>query len=559
MNHLFQGIRILYVILFLTLTQSLFAQKGILVEYQRSNNNKIMEAQDPILVYASDSQTTITSRKIMNGERKTPYEVLFIKRPTNSYYKLTNLDAQKQLATLDSTVINKQQFEITKERKKILGYTCYRAKTSINSNSIDVWYTTELNLKGGPSELGQNLGFVLEVVRNGNSAITASKIEQVKSFPSSVSLPSTLDLVDDLTYKDLLWKSRFIQIPIFNKQKISFSDNSKSDSILRFASGTVIVKKVKIPKITAGQDVFIQVTEQSKGDAYDRTGSVFIIPEDQGISFLDGMKNGMNTLPIYNNGNGKDYQGVIRTANYTPILELMRFFTPFGVSQFNYLKLKDKNWQDSVLYRQDIGELASAISDKDVYVGAFIGNYDKNGHEVSVEITIHPGSDNHKSLKKLLPIFNSTNVMEMGGQEYGTMFNKEKGLEVTFELKEEAKNVQLRYITTGHGGWGDGDEFVPKTNSIYLNDQLAFSYTPWRNDCGSYRLSNPASGNFANGLSSSDLSRSNWCPGTVTYPIYIDLGVLKAGKHTIRVQIPQGENEGTSFSSWNVSGVLLYD
>lgn len=551
--------RILYLLLSLFLSQSLMAQKGILVEYQRSSNNKILESQDPTLVYANTEQTVITSRKIVNGEAKTPYEVFVVKRPSNAYYKLTQITAQQQIATIDSSAINKQKLEITTESKKILGYTCYRARTTVNSNSIDIWYTTELKIKGGPSDLGQNLGFVLEVVRNGNSAVTASKIEHLKTWPQALSLPANLTYVDDLTYKDLLWKSRFIQIPIFKNEKISFSDDSKSDSILRFAQGTVIVKKVKIPKIAAGQNVFIQLIEKSKGDAYDRTGSVFIIPQDQQLSFLDGMQQGMNTLPLYDNGNGKKYQGVVRTANYTPILELMRFFTPFGVSQFNYLKLKGKTWQDSVVYRQDITELASAISDQEVYVGTFIGNYDKNGHEVSLELTVHPGFDNKQGLKKLLPIFNTTNVMEMGGQEYGTMFDKEKGLEVTFELKEDASNVQLRYVTTGHGGWGNGDEFVPKTNSLFLNGTALFSYTPWRNDCGSYRLSNPASGNFSNGLSSSDLSRSNWCPGTVTYPIFIDIGDLKAGKHTVRVQIPQGESEGTSFSSWNVSGVLVYD
>ena len=551
--------RILYLLLSLFLSQSLMAQKGILVEYQRSSNNKILESEDPTLVYANAEQTVITSRKIVNGEAKTPYEVFVVKRPSNAFYKLTQITAQQQIATIDSSAINKQKLEITTESKKILGYTCYRARTTVNSNSIDIWYTTELKIKGGPSDLGQNLGFVLEVVRNGNSAVTASKIEHLKTWPQALSLPANLTYVDDLTYKDLLWKSRFIQIPIFKNEKISFSDDSKSDSILRFAQGTVIVKKVKIPKIAAGQNVFVQLTEKSKGDAYDRTGSVFIIPQDQHLSFLDGMQQGMNTLPLYDNGNGKKYQGVVRTANYTPILELMRFFTPFGVSQFNYLKLKGKTWQDSVLYRQDISELASAISDREVYVGTFIGNYDKNGHEVSLELTVHPGFDNKHALKKLLPIFNTTNVMEMGGQEYGTMFDKEKGLEVTFELKEDASNVQLRYVTTGHGGWGNGDEFVPKTNSLFLNGSALFSYTPWRNDCGSYRLSNPASGNFSNGLSSSDLSRSNWCPGTVTYPIFIDIGRLKAGTHTLRVQIPQGESEGTSFSSWNVSGVLVYD
>jgi GLPGLI family protein len=332
--------RIIYLFFSLFLTQSLSAQNGILVEYQRSSNNKIIETQDPTLVYANAEQTIITSRKIMKGEAKMPYELFVIKRPSNAYYKMTQINAGKKIATIDSNAINKQNLEITKETKKILGYTCYRAKTSVNSNSIDIWYTTELKIKGGPSDLGQNLGFVLEVVRNGNSTITASKIEKLKTWPESLSLPNSLTYVDDLTYKDELWKSRFIQVPVFKNEKISFSDDSKSDSILRFANGTVIVKKVKIPKINPGQTVFVQLTEKSKGDAYDRTGSVFIIPQDQQQSFLNGMQKGMNTLPLYDNGNGKKYQGVIRTTNYSPILELMRFFTPFGVSQFNYLKLK---------------------------------------------------------------------------------------------------------------------------------------------------------------------------------------------------------------------------
>jgi hypothetical protein len=89
------------------------------------------------------------------------------------------------------------------------------------------------------------------------------------------------------------------------------------------------------------------------------------------------------------------------------------------------------------------------------------------------------------------------------------------------------KNAQLRYTTTGHGGWENGDEFVPKANSIFIDGKQIFSFIPWRTDCGSYRLYNPASGNFPDGLSSSDLSRSNWCPGTVTNPNFIPLGDLK--------------------------------
>ena len=272
---------------------------------------------------------------------------------------------------------------------------------------------------------------------------------------------------------------------------------------------------------------------------------------------MDGLKNGAKELPVYTNGNGKNYQGVVRTENYSPLLEVLRFFTPFGVKQYNTIQLKDKTWQESVPYRQDISDLRSVLDNQEVWVGINIGNYDKGGHKVSANITIHNEEDSKATALKVLPLFDTNNVMEMAGQEYATMFNSDKGLEINFSLTTAMKNAKLRYITTGHGGWENGDEFVPKRNTIILNQKEVFSFTPWRQDCGSYRLYNPASGNFPNGLSSSDYSRSNWCPGTVTNPIYIDLGNLEPGKYTLQIKIPQGATEGTSFSSWNVSGVLI--
>ena len=343
-----------------------------------------------------------------------------------------------------------------------------------------------------------------------------------------------------------------------------FSDEAKSnDSILKFAKGLILVRKIKFPEIKQGQKVFIDLQQNSNGDAYDRTGTAFIIPMDKSLSFLDGLQKGVKQLPIYMNGNQSEYQGVVATDNYSPLLELMRFFTPFGIKQYNYLELKDKKWHELTPYRQEITDLSSYLSGKELWVGMTIGNYDKGGHKVSMNITIHPEENTSEGslvLKEnnVLPLFNTVNVLEMEGQNYGSMFNTEKGLEVSFVLDKDVKGAQLKYITTGHGGWENGDEYLPKKNTILLDGKEIFSFIPWRQDCGSYRLFNPCSGNFADGLSSSDLSRSNWCPGTVTTPTYIDLGDLKAGKHTIQVQIPMGKPEGGSFSSWNVSGCLIW-
>lgn len=533
------------------------AQNNYKISYLKSSNGKVIVPQDAILLYSSPKENWLTSEEILSGKSVFPYEQTIIYPNKKSFLQYTQLNSQKTIATMDSLAIGKQEFEILPEFKSILGYKCQKAKTIINSNTIELWFTTSLKVYGAPTVLGQNLGLVLEMVRNGNFAITASKIEKINQFPVSFHTPKAASL-DMLTYKDMVWKSRFTTIPIFDKELVRFSEDAKSnDSILRYANGTILLKKVRIPIIPKSSTLFLALDEQSNGDAYDRTGSVFVIPQDQKISFLEALQNGIKNIPTYENGNSKLYHGVVRTDNYSPLLELMRFFTPFGIKNYNHITLKDKNWHEIVSYRQEISEYQTLLSEKECWIGVFIGNYDKGGHKISLNMTIHKEETNVSKPTFALPLFNTTNIMEMAGQEYGTMFNSPNGLIVNFTLPKDVQQAKLRYVATGHGGWENGDEFVPKKNTILLDEKVAHTFTPWRQDCGSYRLYNPASGNFPNGLSSSDYSRANWCPGTLTSPIYIDLGDLKAGNHSIRIVIPQGEPEGGSFSSWNVSGVLL--
>ena len=197
-----------------------------------------------------------------------------------------------------------------------------------------------------------------------------------------------------------------------------------------------------------------------------------------------------------------------------------------------------------------------------VLIGVCIGNYDKGGHKVSLTMEYYPGEEVKKNQHPVngwvCPLFNTVNIMEMAGQSYGGLFRRDS-LTVKFYVPEGVENVALKYITTGHGGWGGGDEFNQRENTLLLDDEVIMRYTPWRCDCATYRDYNPASGNFWNGISSSDLSRSGWCPGTISHPVYIPLPNLKNGWHVIKVAIPQGPNEGNSRSAWCVSGVLTGD
>lgn len=526
------------------------------ITYSSSANGKPSSNQNKTLVFTNALQTLITNEKDIKGEGSYPFEVSLINRTNLAQQLYTLLDRVNCLSTIDSNAIKNQQFELQEGTRQILGYNCKKAKTIVNSNTIEFWYTTDLPVKGAPTVLGQNLGLVLEMIRNGNFIISADEVKKAMytSPPQFKSVrPRILDL---LSYRDEIWRSRFTTIELFKDQVINFADTATiKPDVMRFANGTIVLRKVKFPSLADAGTIFLDLQEQSNGDAYDRTGTVFLIAVDKKQTFLDGLKKGASALPVFENGNGKKYQGVIATEDYSPAIELMRFFTPFGIKQYNHIQLKGKEWHQVVPYRQDITAYASLLDNQEVYVGVFIGNYDKGGHKINAAITVHRGGEDPP--KKVVSLFNTLNIMEMAGQEYATMFDQPAGLTVHFELKEDIKNAVLRYTATGHGGWGNGDEFVPKENTIILDGKTIFKMVPWREDCGSYRLFNPASGNFATGLSSSDLSRSNWCPGTVTNPFLIQLGNLPAGKHSLQVQIPQGAREGSSFNSWNVSGVIV--
>lgn len=455
----------------------------------------------------------------------------------------------------------------TNETALIQGYKCRKLTTSLRSNSIEIWYTTELGVKGTPAmAYGIPDGLVLKVVRNGNYEILASEVKLLKKNTESI-IPAELgESMDASLYKHRITENLITTVNVFSNEQISFGNeiinpsDTESEKTFKYSSGTVILKKVKLPKVADDTQLFVELYQHSAGDAYDRTGSVFMIPQDKERSFLEGLKNGTASLPSFKAKNEKSYQGVVATENFSPLVEIMRFFTSFGIGQFNdKVSVYGQQWEDSTLYKQDVTELLPLLQGE-CWIGVFIGNYDKGGHRASLKLKYYPGSmeATEKPAKKywVAPLFNTLNVMEMSGQEYGTMFENDS-LQVEVTIPEGVKNIQMRYITTGHGGWGGGDEFNQKMNTILLDGNTLFQFTPWRTDCATYRQYNPASGNFWNGVTSSDYSRSGWCPGTLTNPVFFPITTITPGKHKISVSIPLGKNEGGSFSAWNVSGILL--
>ena len=462
--------------------------------------------------------------------------------------------------------------------------------TSVNSNTLvfEMDERAPVNVNPLP-HYGLNKGVLLSYSRNGQLRLKLAKAEKVKARSGGI-LPTAVNAgkmpalhARRVTPRELdrIMKERLVVTTrIFDHEQICWGKRNDHvedgiqqmpyDTVLHFAGGTVILKRMFLPWFTNHYQHFIEVHQQSNGDAYDRTGSIFLLSGPLPHNFFDGINNHPDTLPIFVGRDGQRYQGMIATddGKYEPPVEWVRFFTPFGVGKFNE-RMKDLGiaWRDEAYYRQEITDLYHFYNGCDVVVGAWIGNYDAGGHLLTVEIKSYPNGytklDNSEEWSGYVkPLFNTCNVLEMAGQNYGKLFGTDS-LTVSFTIDTDffmAKSARLRYISTGHGGWGEGDEFVPKQNTILIDGKPGFAYTPWRQDCGCYRDLNPVSGNFWNGLSSSDFSRSGWCPGTATQPVYFDLTPWADGKeHTLTVAIPQGKPVEGMFSHWAVSGTLIVE
>lgn len=524
------------------------------ISYEQYKKNKKQDSEITIIYSDLISYLSDPEDKIKHyTDLKNRENVSTIKYSDKLYKNVTLFDSLPKPAFSDNP-------------ETILGYKCQYASYSYFSNKIEVWFTEDTKAKGSPYSrfLPKPNALALKIVINGDRKIIAKSIEEVENYIDQKYDPKEAQQVTKAEFDEIKINSKFIKLKVFEEETINFDKNIKpaqeeilkTDTTYHFSKGSVIMKKIKLTDdLKSSGMIFAKLRCRSNGDAYDRTGSVFIISENEKISVLDAYQFGLDKLPVSTDNKERKYQGITRNKEYDPVVEIMRFITSFGSDYFNDKnKINNYNWDDDVVYKQEISSLIP--NDKDeIWVGVFVGNYDKGGHKVSLDLDFHPGyseNDSVKVTKYIQPLFSTVNTLEMSGQNYGKLFDNDT-LSVEFNINEKIEDLQLLFTTTGHGGWGGGDEFNPKLNQVFVDGVEVFKIYPWRTDCATYRLSNPASGNFSNGVSSSDLSRSNWCPAMLTPPYLIPLDSLQQGKHTVEIVIDQGKDKG---NAWNVTGVL---
>lgn len=365
---------------------------------------------------------------------------------------------------------------------------------------------------------------------------------------------------------------------VFKNQPLNFGGQKGTDAeAVRLMSGRVVYKKVTMPTFRKGTDVKVKLTVRSNGDRWDKSGSCFVVSDPKKLSILSITEKEAK-FPKDSYIDDK-YAGYVAGENYNPVVELMRFMTPFGVGHYSDNKVKNRRpvyiptWEKQVVWEHDITDLESLVTGT-FYIGVWIDSWTAEGYDFDLELIY----SNRKQQKvTVLPLVNT--IPYVGGQQIPDNF-AHKELEKIFLLKKNIKNVKLHYITTGHGGHSGGDEFIKLKNSVYFDNKLVLDTIPWRDDCASFRRFNPTSGvwlkkdsvSYINSktnkydikeieerLASSDLSRSNWCPGSSVEPMVVKLNDLKAGSHVLCIKIPATPIDGDKLNHWLISAYLTYD
>lgn len=380
-------------------------------------------------------------------------------------------------------------------------------------------------------------------------------------------------------------------LQVFDKTNVFFRPDSftnytpaNADGVIRLVNGRIILKKITLPDYKRNVDVKLKVTVASNGDRWDKSGSCFVLPKESVINLIS-IAEGKNAFPAVDSLRYEKMIGIVPGKDYVPTIELMRFMTPFGVGYYSSdndsLSSRRRpvyipKWEKCVTWEQDITDLYPAL-DKEAYVGIYIDTWTPEGYVASMDIDVKESKVACDALPKR-HVKSLMNTVYYIGQTYPDIFSR-KDVVMDFDLPKAAKNVRLKYIVTGHGGHSGGDEFVEKRNIISVDGKEVLNFIPWRDDCASFRRFNPATGvwliprvaayigekgyetkEVKEPLASSDLSRSNWCPGSDVMPEEAVVGDLSAGKHSFKVSIPEAQQvDGNKLNHWLVSAYLVWE
>lgn len=309
----------------------------------------------------------------------------------------------------------------------------------------------------------------------------------------------------------------------------------------RLDGGRLLTAHVNCPTFKKQPRVWARVSLKSAGDPWDKQGALLLLSADK----------------------------------TEPAVELMRFFTPFGVGHYSDQERTDEyrpvyipHWEDSVSWEVDVTHLLPLLQG-DVELGVHVDTWTDEGYRVSARLDFEASKAQRHVLqqREVQPLLNT--LKHTADQEIYTGF-ADGPVEVSWKAMGPQRDAHLHYIASGHGGHDGGDEFTPQEHVVQLDGEEVLRFTPWRDDCAAFRRFNPTSGvwtepapwkgdTIQERIASSDYSRSGWCPGSTAEVMVVKLGNLRPGAHTLAFEIPGAQQYTDSTQNfWNVSALLTF-
>lgn len=360
------------------------------------------------------------------------------------------------------------------------------------------------------------------------------------------------------------------KVIVFDDVIIASNEKSKDVKAVSLFDGSLILKEVLLPILDKKTIISAKLSLESMGCKWSRVVSCFLIKKQDTVANLYYSKKNIK-LPQYPQANSQ-YGGIVLDGEYYyPNIELIRAVTPFGIGFYNNAMLDRKpvyvpKWEQKVVWVQDVSDLVSELEGK-VFLGIKIDNPDGGGFKVRLELTFTETSDpKHRTWVE--SVINT--LPYIPEQKTPDVFSKQD-VEAIVNIPKGVKNIRLKYIATGHGMQTNSDEFSKRLHLIDINGREVYRDTLWRDDCATFRRFNPHAGiwtekiiwqgkEFQERMSSSDYSRSNWCPGSDVTPVTIPILPLPIGANSLRFSIPNARKDTSDDPNyWLVSAYLLGD
>ena len=322
-----------------------------------------------------------------------------------------------------------------------------------------------------------------------------------------------------------------------------FPEVQPNDGILRHRTYLYAIKLTEDQLNQIGDSLEMHVAVQACCDNYDRIGNINLafVPKGQESYTID-------------DGNPE---------NNVPRIEIGRFITPFmdknkkpdtvpyfySVPYLSYifrdseLRAKYDIWVEFELFGVPYAaqsEISGCADRSDVFLGSlkFSSLETNRGVETDKDVLV--------PINMKIPQWNGRyNLNNYTATATDTIGKTVRTFE--FEVPKDVASGQIVLVTSNHGANNNGEEYNRRWHYVYYDDELVMSYKPGRFSCEPFRKYNTQPNRIYTKFKRTNKSWqsfSNWCPGDVIDNRIILLGAVKAGKHKVRISVPDAVFNG---------------